>query len=54
MRLGLIARLGLLFTPSALVQVPLMAAQSGTERTERTGPAGLKVRRDASLNDWFL
>jgi len=54
MRLGLIARLGLLFTPSALVQVPLMAAQSGTERTERTGPAGLKVRRDASLNGWFL
>ena len=31
----------------------LLQLQSGTERTERTGPAGLRVRRDASLDGWF-
>ena len=34
--------------------VVLLQLQSGTERTERTGPAGLRVRRDASLDGWFL
>ena len=32
----------------------LRQLQSGTERTERTGSAGLNVGRDASLNGWFL
>ena len=34
--------------------VVLLQLQSGTARTERTGPAGLRVRRDASLDGWFL